>query len=389
MEALGPVFVEAGSTDEGLLRALEAEGAVLRTRIDGREAWCDRRLLARIHRYTLDRLRSEIEPVPAAQFLRFLACWQHVDPDHHVDGPGGVAEVVEQLAGFEIPAAAWEGSVLPARVRGYRREWLDQLTLGGDVVWGRFWGAARSPVRRTPVALVPRADLAMWSALASGTPRPAPLATAEEVLTVLRVHGAVFVQDIARLTRLPLASVEEGLGALVAQGRLTCDSFGGLRWLLLPGWRRKSAGVSSGRWNRLAPGDEIARDAVAPAAPPVVPAAQAEFVARRLLRRTGIVFRRTAARERIPVPWRDIVRACRTLEARGEVRGGRFVAGFDGEQYALPEAVTLLRKMRRKAERPVGAAPLQVSAADPLNFSGILTPDARVSSTADLRIGVG
>ncbi|HEY6555192.1 MAG TPA: ATP-dependent DNA helicase, partial [Vicinamibacteria bacterium] len=207
LEALGPVFVEPGSADEGLLRELEAEGSVMRTRIDGREAWCDRRLLARIHRYTLDRLRSEIEPVTAAQFLRFLACWQHVDPEHHVDGPGGVAEVVDQLAGFEIPAAAWEGSVLPARVRGYRREWLDQLTLGGEVVWGRLWGAAQSPVRRTPVALVPRVDLDQWTALAAATVRPAPLATAEEVLAVLRERGAVFVQDIARATRLPLASV--------------------------------------------------------------------------------------------------------------------------------------------------------------------------------------
>jgi ATP-dependent helicase Lhr and Lhr-like helicase len=384
LEALGPVFVETGSTDEGLLRELEAEGTVLRTRIDGREAWCDRRLLARIHRYTLDRLRREIEPVTATQFLDFLACWQHVDPEHHVDGPKGVAEVIEQLAGYEIPAAAWEGSVLPARVRGYRREWLDQLTLSGDIVWGRFWGAAQSPVRRTPVALVPRADLESWTALAAATARPAPLATAEEVLGVLRVRGAVFVQDIARFTRLPLASVEEGLGALVAQGRVTCDSFSGLRWLLLAAWRRKSAGVSSGRWNRLGPGDEDLQEVEASATRRVVPPAHAEFAARRLLRRTGVVFRRTASRERIPVPWRDIVRACRTLEARGEVRGGRFVAGFDGEQFALPEAVTLLRKMRRKPQRPLCAASLELSAADPLNFQGILTPFHGVCATADV-----
>jgi ATP-dependent Lhr-like helicase len=235
---------------------------------------------------------------------------------------------------------------------------------------------------------VPRADLDMWTALAAATVRPAPAATAEEVLAVLSARGAIFVQEIARLTRLPLASVEEGLGALVAQGRLTCDSFGGLRWLLLPAWRRKSAGVSSGRWNRLGPVDESARDTAASAPSRVTPTAPAEFVARRLLRRTGVVFRRTVSRERIPVPWRDIIRACRTLEARGEVRGGRFVAGFDGEQYALPEAVTLLRKMRRKAERPVGSAALHVSAADPLNYQGILTPDQRVSVTADLQIRV-
>jgi ATP-dependent Lhr-like helicase len=191
------------------------------------------------------------------------------------------------------------------------------------------------------------------------------------------------------LTRLPLASVEEGLGALVAQGRVTCDSFGGLRWLLLPAWRRKSAGVSSGRWNLLGTADPQEPGAAVGAARRVAPSADAEFVARRLLRRTGVVFRRTATRERIPVPWRDVARACRTLEARGEVRGGRFVSGFDGEQYALPEAVTLLRSVRRKPERPLCSSALQVKAADPLNFLGILTPEERVSAASDLAIRVG
>ena len=365
LEALGPVFVAAGSDDEALLLQLEAEGAVLRARIDGRPAWCDRRLLARIHRYTLDRLRREIEPVTAAEFLRFLNCWQHVDPDHRLDGPAGVAEVVEQLAGFEVPAAAWEGSLLPWRVRGYKREWLDQLAMSGEVVWGRFWGASQSPVRRTPIALVPRADLDAWTSLAAATVRPTPGPTAEEVLAVLRTRGAVFVQELARACRLPLASVEEGLGSLVAQGRVTCDSFSGLRWLLLPASRRRGAGSSSGRWSLLG----------AAAAPPSA-ASQAEFVARRLLRRTGVVFRRTTLRERIPVPWRDVARACRLLEARGEVRGGRFVAGFDGEQYALPEAVTLLRGLRRKPARPLGGDNFALPASDPLNFNGILTPQA-------------
>jgi ATP-dependent Lhr-like helicase len=365
-----------------LLLQLEGEGVVMRARIEGRDTWCDRRLLARIQRYTLDRLRREIEPVTAAQFLRFLTCWQHVDGEHGLDGPAGVVEVVEQLAGFEVPASAWEASVLPSRVRGYRPEWLDQITMSGEVAWGRLWGAAQSPVRRTPVALVPRADLDVWWALAASTVRPAPGANADDVLAVLRERGAVFVQEIARATRLPLASVEEGLGGLVAQGRVTCDSFGGLRWLLLPAWRRRSAGVSSGRWSQLSrPEDAASTPLAAPAA--------AEFVARRLLRRTGVVFRRTALRERIPVPWRDVARACRTLEARGEVRGGRFVAGFDGEQYALPEAVTLLRSLRRRPERPLGSGPLVVSAADPLNYKGILTPDDRVPATADLDVRVG
>ena len=382
LEALGPVFVEAGSDDEPLLLQLEAEGSVLRARIEGRQAWCDRRLLARIHRYTLDRLRREIEPVSAADFLRFLNCWQHVDPDYRLDGPAGVAEVVEQLAGFEVPAAAWEGSILPWRVRGYRREWLDQLTMGGEVVWGRLWGAAQSPVRRTPVALVPRADLEAWMALAAATPRPAPGPTADEVMAVLRARGAVFVQELARACHLPSASVEEGLGALVAQGRLTCDSFSGLRWLLLPASRRRSAGVSSGRWSLLAV------ESAGPAADPAI----AEFVARRLLRRTGVVFRRTTLRERIPVPWRDVARACRRLEARGEVRGGRFVAGFSGEQYALPEAVTLLRGLRRKPARPLGGDRFDLLPCDPLDFRGILTPEAapaRARAAGGLASAVG
>jgi ATP-dependent Lhr-like helicase len=375
------VVVKPGSPDDALVRELESEGAVMRARIDGQEMWCDRRLLSRIHRYTLDRLRREIEPVTAAQFLRFLSCWQHVDPRHRGDGPAGVAEVLAQLAGFEAPAAAWEASILPARVRGYKREWLDQLTLGGEVAWARLWGSAQSPVRRTPIALVPRAQLDTWTALAAATPRPDPGPTAREVLDVLIARGAVFVQEISKATRLPQASVEEGLGALVAAGRVTCDSFGGLRWLLVPAWRRRSAGLSSGRWSLVTADPAAATTAAA--------SPHAEFVARALLRRTGVVFRRTVTRERIPVPWRDVARACRTLEARGEIRGGRFVGGFDGEQYALPEAVTLLREVRRQGARPLGSTPLSVAAADPLNFQGILTPDERVPASAGYAVAVG
>jgi ATP-dependent Lhr-like helicase len=187
----------------------------------------------------------------------------------------------------------------------------------------------------------------------------------------------VFGQEVARASRLPQATVEEGLAALVAQGRVTCDSYGGLRWLLLPPSRRRTAGSASGRWSLLASSAAALDDAP-----------RAAFVARSLLRRTGVVFRRTLTRERLPVPWRDVARACRTLEARGEIRGGRFVAGFDGEQYALPEAVRLLREVRRKGDRPLGSGPLEVSAADPLNFQGILTPDARVASHAELAVRI-
>jgi len=379
LEATGPVFVAPASDDEALLLALESEGVVMRARIGGRTVWCDRRLLARIHRYTLDRLRREIEPVTASELLQFLACWQHVDPGHRLEGPGGVAEVVEQLAGFEVPAAAWEDSVLPARVNGYRREWLDQLTLGGTVAWGRLWGAAQSPVRRSPIALVPREQLESWVRVASATVRPELDPIAKTVLEVLRSHGASFVQEIVRAAKLPLVDVEDGLAELVAGGWITCDSFGGLRSLLSPAWTKRHASVTTGRWSlldrRVGEPDSTATDA--------------EFVARRLLRRTGVVFRKTLARERIPLPWREIARACRDLERRGEIRGGRFVAGFDGEQYALPDAIAMLRRIRGTASQRPGAKPSSVCAADPLNFQGILTPEERIAADARLDVRVG
>jgi len=360
MEALGPVF-----SDDPLLVHLEAEGVVLRVRIDGAAAWCDRRLLARIHRYTLDRLRKEIEPVTAAQFLHFLACWQHVDPAHKLEGPRGVAAVVEQLAGFEALAPAWEGSILPARVRGYKREWLDQLTLSGEVTWGRLWGAGLAVPRRTPISLVLRQDLESWGDLAAATARPELRAEAQAVLDALATRGAMFAQELGRAARLPAASVEIALGELVALGRATCDSYGGLRWLLVPASRRRAANLTAGRWSVLR----------------VDPAAQsspAEFAARQLLRRTGVVFRRTLARERLPVPWRDIVRACRQMEARGEIRGGRFVAGFDGEQYALPDAVTQLRAVRRRGLVPPPTH-LAIRPGDPLDLPLTPAPPPRVA----------
>ncbi|HKF43305.1 MAG TPA: DEAD/DEAH box helicase [Thermoanaerobaculia bacterium] len=368
MEALGPIV-----SDDPLLVQLEGEGVVLRTRIAGQLAWCDRRLLARIQRYTLERLRREIEPVSAAQFLRFLAAWQHVDPEHRLEGPRGVAQVVSQLAGFEVPAAAWEGSILPARVRGYRRDWLDQLTLSGEVAWSRLWGGAVAAVRRAPVCLVERKDMEEWAVLAGQMPAEEPKGTALQVFETLQARGAMFFQELARATKLPPSFLEAGLSELIALGRVTCDSFAGLRWLIVPASRRREGGVTAGRWS-LAP-----RDGAAPLSP--------EFVARKVLARTGVVFRKTLAREKLPVPWRDIARVCRTLEARGEVRGGRFVAGFDGEQYALPEAIPLLRAVRRKSDAGE-IAPLSVSAADPLNFQGILTPDERISPATRQQVRV-
>jgi ATP-dependent Lhr-like helicase len=368
LEALGPVFA-----DDPALLELERRGAVLRVRLEGRQAWCDRRLLARIHRYTVDRLRREIEPVAPADLLRFLACWQHVDGEHRLEGPRGVAEAVRQLAGFEVPARAWEASVLPARVRDYRREWLDQATLTGEAAWGRLWGSGASAIRTTPVALLLREDLETWLRLAppavvEGLPSGALLL--EEAL---RARGALFPQELARSVRLLPAQVEEGLGALIGAGRITCDSFGALRWLVVPAAKRRIQ-ATVGRWS-LFRGTEAAE----------APEGAAAFAARVLLRRTGVVFRQTLARERIPVPWRDLLRALRDMELRGDVRGGRFVQGFSGEQYALPEAVPLLRAVRRRG----ALEPISVSAADPLNYAGILTPEERVGPAERKRVTVG
>ncbi len=356
LEALGPV-----SSDDPLLFELESEGCVLRGRFEGRAGWCSRRLLSRIHRYTLEGLRKEIEPVTGVEFLRFLASWQHLDSDKKLDGPRGVLEVIRKLSAFEVPALAWEASVLPARVRGYKREWLDELTLSGEVVWGRLWGSGAAPIRSTPVCLVPRDHLESWLGLSHAPPASEFGHAARLIHGLLAARGAMFAQGLQRASELHMDELDEGLAELIARGLVTCDSFSGLRSLLLSPSKRRSAVKSAGRWSLLRQ--------EAPTAP------AAEFVARQLLQRTGVVFRKTVAREKQPLPWRDLLRVLRTLEARGEVRGGRFVAGFDGEQYALPEAVALLRAVRRRGP----GEPLHASAADPLNFRGILTPDERVS----------
>ncbi len=349
LEALGPV-----EWDDPLLLELEGEGAVLRVRLQGRQAWCDRRLLARIHRYTLDRLRKEIEPVTATDFLMFLACWQHADEAHKLEGPAGVLEALGQLAGFEAPAVMWEAGILPRRIRGYRREWLDQATLSGEFAWGRLWGSGASAVRVTPIGFYRREELPLWLGLTDEVPPPVE-GYAGQVFAALSTRGAAFPQELAAATRLIPTQVESGLAELAGRGLVTADAFAGLRGFIVPPSRRLRRALTVGRWSLLR------RDAVT--------SSSSDFVVRQLLRRSGVVFRKTVERERIPIPWWRLVRELRTLEARGEVRGGRFVAGFDGEQYALPEAVTLLRAVRKRGGRVE-----DVPASDPLHYRGVLTP---------------
>ncbi|HEX4824112.1 MAG TPA: DEAD/DEAH box helicase [Candidatus Polarisedimenticolaceae bacterium] len=385
MEAQGPLLAPTAD-EEILLAQLEVEGHVLRCRIAGRSAWCERRLLARIHRYTLERLRREIEPVTAADFWRFLACWQHVDPGFRLEGPRGLHEVIRKLAGFEAPAAEWEAALLRVRLRDFRFDTLDHLTLTGEVSWGRLWGRGDSPVRSTPVCLVLREDLDMWKSLATRKGGEGPLGTyATEILTVLDRRGASFTQDLKRESGLLPDHFEMGLTQLIGHGRVTSDSFGGLRRLITPPSKRRGAMAkapltSAGRWSRF-------RDDDAP--PSSATEDQVAFVGQRLLDRYGVVFKKLLERERIPVPWRDLVRHYRLLELRGEIRGGRFVQRFSGEQFAKAEAVDLMRRRRRlAASRPEPAPKLEVAATDPLNLQGVLTPEPRIPAQARGRVEV-
>jgi ATP-dependent Lhr-like helicase len=397
LQVLGPVTAaqlaaSLGLTDaslfEGALLALEVEGQVLRGRFTPSRPdaapleWCDRRLLARIHRYTLNRLRSEIEPVSAVDFHRFLLHWQHVAGEQQVNGTEGLAAIVEQLDGYELPAGAWEEDVLPARVHDYDPGQIDALCLSGRVAWGRVSpanGGARAPLRSSPIALMLRENAGLWRA--SAQPEDESLrAEARAVHDALKRRGALFFHEIVSSTTLLRTQVERALGELASAGLVTADSFGGLRALLAPSEKHKRRarrrgtvhGVdAAGRWALLlGNADENQKDRV-------------ERVARALLKRYGVVFRSLLAREsRLPT-WRELAMVYRKLEARGEIRGGRFVNRFGGEQFALPDAVGRLRAVRKLDK--VGEF-VALSAADPLNLVGILTPEARVPAVARNRV---
>lgn len=407
LEGGGPLTLPALSTTLGLpvavvlqaLAALETEGFALRGRYTpdgGEEEWCERRLLARIHRYTVKRLRAEIEPVAARDFLRFLCDWQRVAPTTRMSGPDAVEQLVTQLEGFEAAAGAWETELLPTRLKDYELAWLDDHCRAGRLAWARLSprsgggdkGGKAGPVRTTPITLLARRHARYWSQLA---PVPAPAALsprAQQLLEVIRAQGALFFDELVEASRLLRSQVEEALAECVAQGLVNADSFAGLRALLVPSDRRRPHGGGPRRHRPALFGmDDAGRWALARRAMTETPGAQAEaveHVARTLLRRYGVVFWRLLEREAdwLP-PWRELLRVLRTLEARGEIRGGRFVAGFAGEQYALPEAVGLLRELKRQP--PTGAW-ISLSAADPLNLVGILTPGAKLPALTGNRL---
>ncbi|HEY3910229.1 MAG TPA: DEAD/DEAH box helicase [Stellaceae bacterium] len=405
LEGLGPVTEERLAASLGLtpkdivsaLAALEAEGFAMRGRFTpgaAEQEWCERRLLARIHHYTVNRLRAEIEPVAARDFLRFLLAWQRVAPDTRMEGPDALEVLVRQLEGFEAPAGAWETEILPARLDGYEPSWLDEQCLAGRIAWARLrprnaransGERGATPVRTTPITLLARRHAGVWAAL-SATDEPArPSARAQRVADCIRQYGASFFDELVEGSGLLRPQVEEGLAELVALGLVSSDSFAGLRALLMPSDRRGTRGGARRRRTTLFGMEDAGRWALARRAAPQPATPEAvEHLARTLLRRYGVVFWRLLEREApwLP-PWRDLLRVYRRLEARGEIRGGRFVAGFSGEQFALPDAVGMLREIRRK---PASGGWVSLSGADPLNLAGILTPGPRLAALTGNRL---
>jgi ATP-dependent Lhr-like helicase len=371
---------------------LEASGEILRGRFtpEARETtsemeWCNRRILARIHRLTIGRLRREIEPVSSADFMRFLFSWQHAAQGTQLHGVDGVFQILRQLQGYEISASSWETEVLPRRIARYAPEMLDQLCLSGEIMWGRLSphpafavtvetsprGRRVRPTRVAPVSIFLRED-ATWLLQPPANSDITLSHPAREVFESLGRRGASFLPELVKATGRLASEVEDGLWELAAAGLVTADGYENLRALVDPK-RRGSSSRTRGR----------ARHTAGRWAPLVFPDStnagerNAAF-ARQLLHRWGIVFRDLLARETLSPPWRDLLLELRRMEARGEIRGGRFVSGFPGEQFARAEAVDLLRALRRKSEDHA----LRIAAADPLNLAGIIVPGPRISPLA-------
>ena len=368
---------------------------------DGQEEWCDRRLLSRIHRYTLKRLRSEIEPVTIADYQRFLFHWQGLGKERR-QGSEALAAVIDELQGLALPAAAWEREILPVRLQDYSPLLMDELAVSGRIIWYRpalrlqrdqaHEGAVRrgrGTVANSPIVILPRAATAPWRRLAApanGSAGDIPLsAGASRIRDLLADRGALFFHDLVQASGLLRVQTEEALAELVAGGQVTADAFHGLRVLITPPSRRRGfhgrrsrRGPSfdaAGRWVLL---ERAPADGSAGARPEAV-----EHAARAVLRRYGVVCRSVLQREGNLPGWRDLLGVFRRLEARGEIRGGRFVGALGGEQFALSSAVELLRRCRREARTDEWVV---ISAADPLNLEGILTPGGRVASIHSHRL---
>jgi ATP-dependent Lhr-like helicase len=400
LEGEGPVTETALAQKLGIshhqisaaVLALQTEGFAIGGLFSGsaEKEWCDRRLLARIHRYTIKRLRAEIEPVSPQDYMGFLLAWQRVTPDTQMQGADAVSAVLQQLEGFEAPAAAWETEILPSRISNYKAAWLDQACTTGRSVWttlrrrddGKSSGPRSSgPIRSSPISILSRRQLAQWLALQPPPDLSHANDRARQVLEVVRQRGALFYDELLDASHLMPSQLEDALGELAGLGLITSDSFAGLRALLAPADKKRgtshvAAMQNAGRWALVPVATEVADKATRTAA--------IEHVAGVLLRRYGVVVQRLMEREASWMPpWRDLLSAYRRLEDRGDIRGGRFVAGFAGEQFALPEAIGALREVRRKSKQ---SALLSLSGADPLNLVGITSPGAKLPSLTGNRV---
>ena len=405
LTGLGPVTlpalaaslaIKASDVELAMIR-LQSEGYVMQGRFSPDASgveWCERHLLARIHRYTIGRLRREIEPVSRRDLMRFLLEWQHAAPNTRLSGPDALGAVLNQLEGFEAAAGAWENELLASRIEDYSSRWLDELCRSGRIGWNRLrsGGGSSGPVRATPIVLLPRRQLPMWTSIADRNQDQATLLSsrAQAVVDALSAHGALFFDELIDAARLLRTELEDALGELVSAGRVTADSFAGLRALLTPAAKRESPKHRRVRRHALSEIEDAGRWSLVRNSPQSSnansegQAEHIEYIARALLRRYGVVFWKLLEREAPWLPsWRELLRVYHRLEARGEIRGGRFVEGLVGEQFALPEAIGQLRSVR---QRPLEQQCICLSGSDPLNLVGTVLAGDRLPALAGTRV---
>src|SRR5471032_837872 len=408
LSAFGPLPLDAIAEPLGLpaiqvtqaLAQLEREGYVLRGQFSPGadiEQWCERHLLARIHRYTVKRLRREIEPVALQDFMRFLFDWQHLSSATQGQGNAVLPAIIGQFEGYPAAASAWDSDILPVRLKDYSASWLDDLCRSGKLVWTRLTArnkSASTALRSTPILLLPRSQVGLWSGLTEQTPISELSPKTQKVFEALSQHGALFFDELIHEAHLLRTELEIALQELVGAGLVNADSFAGLRALITPASKRQQRSSRRGRGAFVGGMDDAGRWALlrrgAPVAvvqnkrPAATPSDTLEHIALTLLRRYGVVFWRLLEREADWLPsWRELLRTFHRLEARGEIRGGRFVSGLAGEQFALPEAIPLLREVRR---RPHDGSLIAVFGADPLNLAGTLLPGVKVQALASNRL---
>lgn len=409
LEALGPITLKQLAVDsqvsEGKIQyallTLEKEGFVFRGQFTpdlGIEEWSERRLLQRIHKYTIESLRQSIQPVSVQDYMRFLFKLHNMNVENEQSGPSVLQGVLDQLEGYEAPAATWEADIIPNRMGEYDPSWLDVLCMSGKIVWGRFNppkkssenGKKNGPIKTTPIILIPRLNTTLWRNLSVKNGHDMTLSpTAQSVLDHLKKNGASFFDDIVHQTHLLKSQIEEGIAELVSNGLIVSDSYSGLRSLLTPEYNKSSSNrltsVRQRRRQAVFGIEHAGRWSLMQEAPPEEKELTYETLEHLIyiyLRRWGILFRTIIEKESFAPPWRMIVRVLRRMELRGELRGGRFISQVSGEQYALPETVERLRKARQEKNDDL----ISISAVDPLNLLGIILPGRRVANLTTNRI---